>query len=121
MKAVYKIGSLDITSWILVGSLSWEKNDIDASDAGRTLDGTMHRKRVTTKRKMSLTCKRLKTSEIQALGEALAPEYVEFTYLDPLLGVVTKTFYSSQLSAVTWATVGEVTYWDKAQFELIEK
>lgn len=121
MKAVYKIGTLDITSLILVGKLTWEKNDIDGSDAGRTLDGQMHRKRVASKRKMSITCKRMTTAQLQALAAALAPEYVDVTFLDPELGVATKTFYSSQITAVAWATVGETTYWDNAQFSLIER
>lgn len=121
MKPIYKIGLIDITSLVLVGKLNWERNDIDDSDSGRTLDGEMHRKRITSKRKMSVTCKRMTTDQIQALCAALAPEYVDVTYLDPELGVVTKTFYSSQLTSAVWGCVGETTYWDNAQFSLIEK
>lgn len=115
------INNVDFTPFILVGKLTWEKNDIDGSDAGRTLDGVMHRKRVTSKRGLAFTCKRMSTDELQRLCEVLSPEYVSVTYLDPELGLVTKTFYSSKLSSVAWGVVGNTTYWENAQFSLVEK
>jgi len=121
MSAVFKIGDTDFTSFILQGKLNWEKNDIDSSSSARTLDGTMNRRRVASKRKMSVTCKRLTTEQLQALCAALSPVFVPVTYLDPAQGVVTKTFYSSQLTAATWATIGGKTYWDNAKFSLVER
>ncbi len=121
MKMTVEINSVDFTPFILVGKLNWEKNDIDSSSAARTLDGTMRRKRVATKRALSFTCKRMTTEDLQKLCSAIAPEYVSVTYLDPEFGLVTKTFYNSKLTAVTWGVVGDTTYWDGAQFSLVEK
>lgn len=121
MKMTVEINSVDFTPFILVGKLSWEKNDIDASTTGRTLDGTMRRNRVTSKRAIQFTCKRMTTEDLQKLCAAIAPEYVSVTYLDPELGLVTKTFYSSKLTAVTWGVIGDNTYWEGAQFSLVEK
>ncbi len=121
MKMVVVINSVDFTPFILVGKLTWEKNDIDGSNAGRTLDGVMHRQRVTSKRKLSFTCKRMTTEQLQELCLALAPEYVQVTYLDPEMGMVTKPFYSSQLSSVAWGAIDGTTYWEGAQFSLVER
>lgn len=52
---------------------------------------------------------------------ALNPEYVQITYLDPELGVVTKTFYGTSISATTGIVVGGETYWDDTGFELVER
>lgn len=121
MSVVFKIGDTDFTAFILQGKLNWEKNDIDSSKSARTLDGTMNRNRVAVKRKLSLTCKRLTTEQLRSLSNALSPVFVPVTYLDPEQGVITKTFYSSQLKSATWATVGGKTYWDNSQFELVER
>lgn len=121
MKMTVVIESVNFTSFIRAGEFTWEKNDIDGSDAGRTLDGVMHRHRVASKRKLSFSCKRMTTEQFQSLCAALSPEYVQVTYLDPELGMVTKTFYSSQVSSVTWGVINGTTYWDKAQFSLVER
>ena len=119
--AVFKINSVDYTSYILAGKLNWERNDIDGSSTNRALDGTMYRSRIAVKRKMTITCKRLSTEQLQSLAAALSPMFVDVTYLDPELGEVTKPFYSSQITSAAWGTVGGTTYWDSAQFSLVEK
>lgn len=121
MAAVFKVNGIDYTSFVLVGKLDWSRNDIDGERTGRTLDGTMFRQRIAKKRTLAVTCKRLTTEQLQSICSALSPMFVDVTYLDPELGETTKTFYSSQISSTTWATVRGVTYWDNAQFNLIEQ
>ena len=92
---VLMIGSTDIVPYIAQGGVKWSRNDIDAPNTGRTLDGLMHRGRVTTKIRLDITCKPLKASELRVVLNAIYPEYVTVIYDDPMYGRVTKTMYSN--------------------------
>lgn len=120
--AILKIGDLDITELVASGGIGWERNDIDSDKTTRMLDGTMYRKRVTKKRKLSISLLRLTTEQLQKVVAALAPEFVTVTYVDPeVCGQVTKTFYGSTVSSSTWMTIGGVTYWSGTKFNIVEK
>lgn len=45
---------VDITGWIAWQGLTFSRNDIDNSKAGRDMAGTMHRGRVSSKEKMQV-------------------------------------------------------------------
>ena len=89
------IGNVNIVPFIAQGGLKWQRNDIDAPNTGRTLDGTMQRGRVTTKIRLDVTCRPLKASELRTILNAIYPEYVSVIYDDPMYGRVTKTMYSN--------------------------
>ena len=89
------INGTDITNYIAYNGVKWTRYDIDNPDAGRTLDGLMHRGRVATKIKMEVTCKPLTTEELYTLLNLLSPEYITVAYYDPMLGSVTKTMYAN--------------------------
>lgn len=120
MTAIFQINGVDFTSYISSGGIKWTRNDIDASKSGRDKSGTMRRKRITTKRKLSFTCRTLTHAEMKALNTALDHETVSITYLDPILDVVTKTFYGSSVECATMISQGGETLWSGASFNLIE-
>lgn len=117
---VFKVGSKDFTAYLKVDGLRWSRNDIDAPDSGRDMNGRMRRKRVAVKAKLQLSCRPLAHAEMLALNAALDRETVEVTYLDPLRGVRTGTFYGSSVDATTSYTSGGETVWTGATFNLIE-
>ena len=89
------IGGLDVVPLIAQGGVKWQRNDIDSPDTGRTMDGLLHRGRVTTKIRLDITCRPMKASELQTLLYAIYPEYVTVIYDDPMYGRVQKSMYSN--------------------------
>jgi len=65
--ARFSIGSTNIISYILEDGLTFEYFDIDAPDAGRTLDGKMHRARVAQKVKITVRCRPLTTAQLSSI------------------------------------------------------
>lgn len=107
-------------------AITWSIQDISSPDAGRTLDGIMHKERLAVggqKRKMKLEWNLVKFgAESSAILQAFTPEYISVAYPDPQEGaVVTKTFYTGdkELQFTTW--------WDGSQlltslsFSIIEQ
>ena len=122
MKAIFKVGGKDFTRFLEEGGIKWSRNDVDSELTKRSkLTAKMYRKRLATKRKLSITCKRMTTAEVHELNQAILPEKISVTYLDPLEGqVVTKEFYGSSVDATTQISMGDETYWDGVGFNIIE-
>lgn len=120
---VLAINGTDISTFIQEGGYKYQLNDIEAPDSGRTLDGIMHRGRVSQKVRLDITCRQLATSEISMVLQAINPEYVEVTYLDPKEGtMVTKTFYSNNKPAtcLVQTKIGKEK-WSSFSFPLVEQ
>lgn len=122
MKAIFKVGDKDFSRLLVEGGLKWSRNDIDSELTKRSkLTAKMYRKRLAVKRKLSVSCRRMTTTEIHELNQAILPEKISVTYLDPLEGqVVTKDFYGSSVDATTQITMGDEVYWDGVGFNIIE-
>lgn len=118
--AVFQIDGVDYTSYIKSSGMGWDKNDIDAAGSGRNKVGTMKRHKVCSKRKLKITCLPLTQAKIMALSAALDHETVSITYLDPQLGVITKTFYGSSISSTTMISQNGDVVWEGATFNLTE-
>lgn len=102
--------------------VKWTRNDIDSPSTGRALDGKMYRGRVATKIRLDIKCRPLKSTELYTVLNAILPEYVSVTYSDPMLGTVTKTFYSNNNPAVYWSKTADGTeWWDGVTFPLVER
>lgn len=119
-----QIGSTD-WSWILLEkSIKWSRNDLDSDDAGRTLDGVMHRSRVAIKRKIEVQdCKRLTIAQMAQLNSDLMPETVTLKFLDAITGeIYTGEFYGSSVSAalLTYDEDNDTGYWEDYSFSLTE-
>lgn len=102
--------------------IKWQRSDLEAPDAGRTLDGMMQRGRVASKIRLDITCRPLRATEAQTLLSAIFPEYVTVHYLDPQYGEVTKTMYSNNNPATHMLLQEDGTEWWKGiTFPLIER
>lgn len=118
-----KINGVNITPYIAFRGLKWQRNDVEASDSGRTLDALMHRNRVATKIRLDITCKPLTGEEASTVLSAIMPVYVTVEYYDPQQGaVVTKTMYSNNNPASYLIKKSDgLEYWDGIEFPLIEQ
>ena len=118
--AIFLIDGVDFTNFILSGGIKWSRNDIDASKSGRNKIGEMKRKRITTKRKLSVSCRDLTMSMMQALNAALDHETIDVTYLDPIDGQITRTFYGSSVEGTTLISQNGETIWQGTTFSITE-
>ena len=116
------INNVDMVPYIAYGGLKWSRNDIDAPNTGRAMDGLMYRGRVTTKIRLDVTCRLLKADELRLVLNTILPEYVTVTYDDPMYGTVTKTMYSNNNPAVYQLHKNDGReYWSGVTFPLIER
>lgn len=112
---------VDITEYIAFGGLKWSRNDVDSPDTGRTLDGIMHRGRVSTKIRLDITCHPLKANELAIVLNLILPEYIYVRYDDPMYGNVVKYMYSNNNPASYCILKPDGTeYWSDITFPLIE-
>lgn len=116
---ILKINGIDITPYIEQKGIKWTRNDLDGSNAGRTMDGIMHRERVTSKVRLDITCLPLRSVDAAVVLNAIFPEYVEVEYTDPMYGHVYKTMYSNNTPATYIDT--ETDLWEGISFPLIER
>lgn len=121
VQPVFRVDGVDFTDYLLEGAIKWSRNDLDSEETGRTLDGIMHRTRIAIKRKLSITTRRLSQSEIESLNAALSPAFISVTFLDPIDGILTKTFYGSTVESTAMMFMDGEMYWNETTFNLIEQ
>ena len=80
------MNGVDFTQFVAKGGIKWQRNDIDAPNSGRTMDGMMHRGKVTTKIRLDITCRPLDADEAMLVLNTILPEYVSVDYYDPMHG-----------------------------------
>lgn len=68
---------VDITPYIKYQGITFSRNDVEAPDAGRTLDGIMHRGRVAVKERMDVETIPLTKAQSSALQTLLYPETIQ--------------------------------------------
>ena len=92
---------VDITPMIAWQGLTFSRNDVDAPDAGRTMDGTMHRGRVASKEKMEIKIVQLTRAQVSALETLLFPETIQVrvTPYPRTNAAHTMTMYSNNVKA----------------------
>lgn len=117
------IDGVNITEYIARTGFKWKRSDVEASGAGRGLDGKLLRNRVASKIRLDVTCRPLTTEESSIVLTAIMPEWVEVTYTDPQIGAeVTKTMYSNNNPASFLNRRPDGSeYWDGITFPLIEE
>ena len=107
----------------LIEEIKWSENDLDSSDAGRTLDGKMHRGKVTSKRRADIKLLPQKMATINQFFPILREEYFTCeTDLVPASSVLTMEMYNSTRSGgvMIVETSGVVKQKDVA-FNIIER
>lgn len=119
---VFQINGTNIMPYIAQEGLTWQRQDLDGPNAGRAMDGTMYRDRVTTKFKFSVTCKPLTAAELSTILTLVQPEYITVTYTDPLTNtVVTKQAYSNNIPAQYLMKIKGTEYWGGVTFPIVER
>lgn len=93
------VNNVNLLPYIVEDGIEWSRNDVEAPDAGRTLDGVMWRGRVATKIKLKVTFMPLDHDSIHTVLTALQPEYLWVEYDDPLLGWRRAQMYSNNITA----------------------
>ena len=103
------VNGVDMTPYIAYGGLKWQRNDIEAPNTGRAMNGLMYRGRVTSE-------------ELSIVLNTIYPEYVTVTYDDPMYGTVTKTMYSNNNPAgYQIKKPSGKEYWSGVTFPLVER
>ena len=98
----------------------WSLNDISASDAGRTEDTNMDKKRIGQCVKLEMEWQNVSIEDASAIIRAFHPEYVEICYLDAELGEYrTSTFYPGDKPAQLYNAYRGV--WSSVAFNAIER
>ena len=124
MSFIFEIDGTDITPYMNWEGLKYGTNDLDSEEAGRTLDGIMHRSRVATKIRWDVTTKKLTTAEATKLLQLIRPEWVQLRCTDLCLGERTMIVYSNNHSIEMLASgvnvKGEIL-WNEFTFPLIER
>lgn len=118
----FEINGVNIIPYLAYRGIKWQRNDLDDSEAGRTMDGVMHRARVATKIRMDLEFKPLTYDSARVVLNLVYPEYVTVHYRDPMQGEVTKVMYSNSNSA-THMHIDDngVEWWHDIKVCLIEQ
>lgn len=122
MSFFLKIDGVDVTDYIAYGGVQWQRSDVDGEGAGRDLNGDLRRNRVSTKRRLDITCRPLMESEAKTLLTALMPEWLTVQYYDPQAGITTKTMYANNNPASFLLRKDNgMEYWAGIAFPLIER
>ncbi|MCH5203138.1 MAG: hypothetical protein J1F03_00235 [Oscillospiraceae bacterium] len=101
-------------------SYLWKLEDVSASDAGRTEDTVMHKKRVGQLVGLELSWQNITTEDVSELLQAFNPEYITVCYLDAMQGkYVTSEFYVGNRSAPMYNAVRGL--WSNLSFNIIER
>lgn len=116
---VLKINGVDVLPYVAQKGIKWQRNDLDGSNAGRTMDGTMHRERITSKDRLDITCTPLTTEQAKIVLNAIFPEYVTVEYVSPREGRIVKEMYSNNTPATYMDTKNDL--WEGISFPLIER
>lgn len=122
MKMMLKINGVDFMPFIAKRGVKWQRNDIDASNSGRTMDGQMQRGRVATKIRLDITCRPLTATEAMTVLKTILPEFVTVDYYDPMSGFrYNVTMYSNNNPASFLIEKEDDDWWDGITFPLIER
>ena len=101
-------------------SYTYKLEDVTASDAGRTEDTKMYKKRFGQTVGLGLAWQNISTDDVSAILKAFNPEYIVVTYLDAMQGApVTSEFYVGNKTAPIYnANLG---LWSNVSFDIIER
>ena len=112
--------SVDGSAVLCPYKYQWALEDISASDAGRTEDVAMHKKRIGQVVKLELSWEFITTEQVSEILQAFDPEYVTVCYLDAKQGkFVTSEFYVGNRTAPMFNASSGL--WENVAFNIIER
>lgn len=99
-------------------SYKWKLEDLSASDAGRTEDTVMDKKRIGQLVGIELQWNKVSIPDASTILKQFNPEYITVVYLDAMEGdYIERVFYVGERSAPLYN--GELGLWDNITFNLI--
>ena len=113
------INGHDYSRFIEAKGYSWSRNDLDSKETTRLKNGTLRRKKITTKRKLSYTMMNMSREQLAQLDQDLSKSTFRVTYLD-LHGRSTRSFYCSSFQATLSEVNNGEDCWDGASFTMTE-
>lgn len=109
-----------VTTLPCPSSYTWDLEDTSAPDAGRTLDGVMHKKRVGQVVAIQLAWRNITDSAVSAILQAFNSEYLNVEYWDAMAGAYnTLTFYVGNRTAPMYSK--RLGLWQNLSFKIIDK
>ena len=98
----------------------WDLEDTSAPDAGRTLDGAMHKKRVGQVVAVSLSWRNITDAAVSRILKAFNSEYLLVQYWDAMQGAyATLVFYVGNRTAPMYNK--RLGLWQNLSFKIIDK
>lgn len=114
------INGHDYSQYIKNTGYGWGRNDLDSSETTRVKNGTLRRKKIATKRKLTFEVMGMTRAQLAQLDDDLSQETFSATYMD-LHGPMTRTFYCSSFSAALTTTLRDDEHsWKSDEFTLTE-
>ena len=114
------IRSVDGKAVLVPDTYQWELEDISESDAGRTEDVKMHKKRIGQVVKLQLSWGDVSIEDAADILQKFNPEYIFVCYLDAMAGkFLTKEFYVGNRNAPLFNS--EMVLWESISFNIIER
>ncbi len=95
-------------------------SDLDG-ETNRNANGDLIRDRVAVKRKLNLEWGPLTQSEIAPILNAVSGVFFTVTFPDPQLGMVTKTMYVGDRTALAYQYINGEVKWKGLKMNFIEK
>ena len=120
---------VSLLPYIAYGGLEYQLSSVDAPNAGRSMDGMMHRAEVAKKDKWKIKCRPLTTAEAAIVLPLVSPQVITVKYLSPYTNsVVIKQMYVGnrtgafgiERSGTLNNVATTVTFWKEVAFDLIE-
>lgn len=109
-----------ITNLPCPSSYVWDLEDTSAPDAGRTLDGAMHKKRIGQVVAISLSWRNIKDDAVSQILQAFNSEYLRVNYWDAMAGAYkTLVFYVGNRTAPMYNK--RLGLWQNLSFKIIDK
>jgi len=110
-------------NWITVpvpSGYNYVLEDVSESDAGRTEDAVMHKKRIGRVRALELQWDYQSTATMSQILQAFDDEYYQVEFWDVLSGTwATSTFYTGNRSTPMYSGVLDI--WNELKFKIIER
>lgn len=115
---VFQVNGQDVP---IPSEFGWSIQDVSSPDSGRTMDGMMHKERVTRKEKIQLKWNGKNPEDTATILQAFADEYFNVTYVCPLTNSIqTKQFYcGDQTAPYYWWCDGGLL--ESVSFNIIER
>lgn len=107
----------------LIEEFKWSENDLDSPDAGRSLDGLMHRGLTASKRRCDIKLSTCTAAQLNPILEILRNEYFYCaTDLVPASGPLTMQMYNSSRSGgIAIIDTDKVIKHKDASFNIIQR